>query len=192
MGERTCHIHPQALVESQKIGAGTHIWAFAHVLKGARIGCDCNIGDHCYIENGVTIGDQVVIKNGVSIWEGLLIEDLVFIGPNVSFTNDLFPRAKIYHGHYERTLIRKGASIGANATILCGITLGRWCLVGAGSVVTRDVPDFAIVYGNPGKLKAWVCKCGKILGFVRGKRICCGCGLEYEKASDTKVICLSM
>ena len=181
MGERAYYIHPQALVESDRIGSDTQVWAFAHILKGASIGSHCNIGDHCYIEKGVKIGDEVVIKNGVSIWDGLTIEDLVFIGPNVSFTNDLFPRAKVYHDHYESTLIRKGASIGANATILCGITLGSWCLVGAGSVVTRDVPDFAVVYGSPAKLRGWVCKCGKMLMFNEDKKTKCECGLEYSK-----------
>ena len=191
MGERSYYVHPQALVESDHIGQSTHVWAFAHILKGALIGSRCNIGDHCYIENGVKIGDEVVIKNGVSIWEGLTLEDLVFIGPNVSFTNDLFPRAKVYHDHYETTLIRKGASIGANATILCGITVGCWCLVGAGSVVTRDVPDFAVVYGSPAKLRGWVCKCGKMLAFYEDKKTQCDCGLEYIK-EDAKIVCVQM
>lgn len=190
MDKGSYYSHPKALVESDHIGSGTQIWAFAHILKGAIIGSRCNIGDHCYVENGVRIGNQVVIKNGVSIWDGLTIEDFVFIGPNVSFTNDLFPRAKVYHDHYETTHIREGASIGANATLLCGITLGSWCLVGAGSVVTKDVPDFAIVYGIPATVRGWVCKCGKILEFNDDKQIRCECGLGYEK-QDARIICLS-
>ena len=177
------YIHPKALVESEEIGNGTRVWAFAHVLKGAVIGKDCNIGDHCFVEGGVTIGDEVVVKNGVSIWEGVTIEDRVFIGPNVSFTNDRVPRAKVFHDEYEKTLVREGVSIGANATILCGIILGRWCVVGAGSVVTKDVPNFGLVYGNPARLEGWVCGCGKKLELtVEGDgEVVCGCGLEYRK-----------
>jgi len=173
--------HPSALVESEHIGPGTRIWAFAHVFKGAVIGAECNIGDHCFIEGGGRIGDHVVVKNGVSIWSGVILEDYVFVGPNAVFTNDQFPRAKVFHTEDIKTLIRRGASIGANATILCGITLGSWCMIGAGSVVTHNVPDFGLVYGNPSKLQGWICKCGIRLPLpVKGDgQIRCTCGAEY-------------
>ncbi len=179
-------IHRRALVEIDQVGAGTRIWAFTHVLKGAAIGQDCNIGDHCYIEGDVEIGNEVVIKNGVSIWSGVIIEDRVFVGPNVTFTNDLIPRAKVYHEKYEKTLILEGASIGANATILCGITLGRWCVIGAGSVVTASVPDYGLAYGNPARLKGYFCKCGKKLDLRSDVKddACCICGRMYRLSED--------
>jgi acetyltransferase-like isoleucine patch superfamily enzyme len=173
--------HPTALVESDCIGPGTRIWALAHVLKGAVIGRDCNVGDHCYIENGVTIGDEVVLKNGVSLWAGVTIENRVFVGPNVVFSNDLIPRARVYREEYGRTLIREGASLCANATLLCNITVGRFALVGAGAVVTRDVPDFGLVVGNPARLRGSVCRCGQQLNFA-SERARCGCGCRYRRA----------
>lgn len=148
--------HPQSLVETQTIGDGTRIWAFAHVLPGARIGSECNICDHVFIENDVVIGDRVTIKCGVQIWDGVRLEDDTFVGPNVTFTNDLFPRSKVYPETFSRTNIRKGASIGANATILAGITIGRNAMIGAGAVVTKDVPPNAIVVGNPARIKGYI------------------------------------
>ena len=155
-------IHPQALVESDEIGAGTRIWAFAHVMKGAKIGKGCNIGDHSFVESGVSIGNDVTVKNGVSVWDGVEIGDLVFVGPNVAFTNDTRPRSKIYHPEPERTRIFEGASIGANATILAGITIGKYAMVGAGAVVTKNVRDFELVVGCPAKHAGWVQKSGEI------------------------------
>ena len=172
--------HPNALVECEQIGKGTQIWAFAHILKGAVLGKNCNIGDHCFIEGGVVVGNEVVIKNGVSIWEGVTLEDHVFVGPNVSFTNDHVPRAKVFHDEYEKTLIREGASIGSNATIVAPRVVGRYAVVGAGAVVTRDVPDFGLVVGNPGRLVGWVCVCGTRLEFW-GNKAQCKCGLGYIK-----------
>lgn len=163
--EKDFFVHPNALVESDKIGAKTRIWAFAHVLKGAVIGEDCNLCDYVFVENEVTIGSRVTIKNGISIWDGLEIEDDVFLGPNAAFTNDMFPRSKRHTGNYLKTLLKKGASVGANATILCGITLGKYCLVGAGAVVTKSIPDFALVTGNPARFRYWVSKTGEKLQF---------------------------
>lgn len=157
-------VHPSAICESSNIGKGTRIWAFAHVLKNAKIGTDCNVCDHCFIENDVSIGNRVTIKNGISVWDGITIEDDVFLGPFCVLTNDLYPRSKAYNENV-RTLIKKGTSIGANATILCGITLGKYCMIGAGAVVTKDVPDFALVAGNPARFKYWISKIGEKLNF---------------------------
>ena len=148
--------HPQSIVETSQIGEGTRVWAFAHVLPGAVIGKDCNICDHVFIENAVTVGDRVTIKSGVQLWDGVHLEDDVFIGPNVTFTNDPFPRSKQHPGAYPETWVRRGASIGANATILPGVTIGAGAMVGAGSVVTRSVPSYAVVFGNPARIQRYV------------------------------------
>lgn len=148
--------HPNALCESKQIGEGTRIWAFAHVLPGARVGRDCNICDHVFIENDVVIGDRVTLKCGVQIWDGLRLEDDVFVGPNATFTNDIFPRSKQPPATFAQTIVRKGASIGANATILPGITIGARAMIGAGAVVTRSVPPNAVVVGNPAKIIGYV------------------------------------
>jgi UDP-2-acetamido-3-amino-2,3-dideoxy-glucuronate N-acetyltransferase len=157
------YTHPQAICESKSIGANTRIWAFAHVLSKAVIGSDCNICDGVFIENDVIVGDRVTIKCGVQLWDGLAVEDDVFIGPNVTFTNDRFPRSKVYPEQFARTVVRKGASIGANATILPGLEIGSGAMVGAGAVVTRSVPPNAIVVGNPAKIVGYVnAKNGKL------------------------------
>lgn len=148
--------HPQALVESDRIGAGTRIWAFVHVLPGAVIGSDCNICDHVFIEGDVTIGDRVTVKSGVQLWNGIVLEDDVFVGPNATFTNDPAPRSRQWQAQIPRTVIRKGASIGANATLLPGITIGNNAMVGAGAVVTHDVPPNAVVVGNPAYIRGYV------------------------------------
>jgi acetyltransferase-like isoleucine patch superfamily enzyme len=173
--------HPLSLVESESIGDGTRIWAWAHVMKGARIGADCNIGEHCFIESGVVLGDRVTVKNGVAVWEGVTAEDDVFLGPNAVLTNDLRPRSKVYHAKVEPIVLREGSTIGANATVVCGVTIGRWAMVGAGSVVTRDVPDHALVYGNPGRLRGHVCRCSRPLKLTDGVAAC-SCGRRYAMA----------
>lgn len=145
--------HPQAIVETDRIGAGTRVWAFAHVLPGAVIGRDCNICDHVFIENDVVVGDRVTVKCGVQLWDGVTLEDDVFVGPNVTFTNDRFPRSKQYPEQFARTVVHAGASIGANATLLPGIEIGQGAMIGAGSVVTRDVPPGVVVTGNPARIR---------------------------------------
>ncbi len=149
-------VHPNALCESESIGQGTRIWAFAHILPRARIGSDCNICDHVFIENDVVIGHRVTIKSGVQLWDGIEIEDDVFIGPNVTLTNDPFPRSKAYPEQFARTIVRKGASLGANATLLPRLSIGQNAMVGAGAVVTRSVPPNAIVVGHPARITGYV------------------------------------
>lgn len=155
-------IHPLAVVEEDvEIGEGTRIWHFAHIRKGAKIGKNCNIGKDVYIDVNVEIGNNVKIQNGVSVYRGVKIEDDVFLGPHMTFTNDLYPRAFNENWEIIPTLVKKGASIGAHATIVCGVTVGEYAMVGAGAVVTKDVPPFGLVYGNPARLKGFVCYCGR-------------------------------
>lgn len=146
------NIHPLSDVQSKDLGEGTRIWQFCVVLAGAKIGANCNICAQVFIESDVVVGNNVTIKNGVQLWDGLRIENNVFIGPNVTFTNDLFPRSKIYPEKYLQTILKTGASIGANSTILAGLTIGENAMVGAGSVVTKDVPAGVVVIGNPAKI----------------------------------------
>lgn len=156
MKERAFFVHANALCESASIGARTRVWAFAHILPGARIGADCNICDNVFVENDVKVGDRVTVKCGVQLWDGVELEDDVFVGPNATFTNDRFPRSKVYPEAFARTKVGAGASIGANCTILPGVTIGTKAMVGAGSVVTRSVPPNAIVVGNPAKIVGYV------------------------------------
>lgn len=149
-------IHPNAICETQSVGDGTSIWAFAHVLPGASIGADCNICDGVFIENDVVVGSRVTVKCGVQLWDGVRLEDDVFVGPNATFTNDAFPRSKQVRLQMSPTIVRQGASIGGNATILPGLEIGKESMVGAGAVVTRPVPPYAIVVGNPARIKGYV------------------------------------
>lgn len=176
-------IHSEAIVESESIREGTRVWAFAHVLDGADIGGNCNICDHTFVEGGVTVGDNVTIKCGVYLWDGIRIENDVFVGPNATFTNDPRPRSKVYPPKFVPTHLREGASIGANATIVCGISVGKWSIVGAGSVVTKDVPDYALVYGNPARIREHVCRCTKNLVF-EDSRASCECGRSYKLSDE--------
>ena len=173
-------IHPNALVESTDIGDGTVVWAFAHILNGAVVGEDCKIGDHCFIESGAVLGDRVTVKNSALIWHGVTIADDVFIGPNVVFTNDLRPRAEAESAPEDwlPTEVARGASIGANSTILAGIRIGACAMIGAGSVVVADVPDHALVYGNDATQRGWVCRCGERLAEPRER--CSSCGRRYR------------
>ena len=177
----TVFIHDKALVESESIGAGTRIWAFAHVLEGSVIGADCNICDHVYIEGGVSVGDRVTIKNNVMLWDKVTIEDEVFLGPNAVLTNDMNPRSAFRKSpdQFLPTLIKRGASIGANATILCGLTVGEQAFVGAGAIIIRDVPAYALMVGNPARQIGWMCACGlKLTDALE-----CSCGRAYQMVS---------
>ena len=171
-------VHAKALVETDDIGGGTRVWAFAHVMPEVRLGADCNVGDHTFIESGVRIGDRVTIKNGVAIWTGVSIHDDVFVGPNAVFTNDLRRRSKVYDNDVVPTTVRRGASIGANATVVCGVTIGEFAMIGAGAVVTRDVPAYALIVGNPGRFRGHVCRCSRTLSF-ENSRARCECGLQF-------------
>ncbi|HEY6161621.1 MAG TPA: acyltransferase [Bacteroidia bacterium] len=155
-------VHPHAIVESSGIGDDTRIWAFVHILENVRIGNNCNICDHCFIESNVTIGNNVTIKSGVYIWSGTVIEDDAFIGPNVVFTNDLRPRSKKKFD-LKKITVSKGASIGANSTLLAGVTIGRYAMSGIGSVITRDVKDQELVFGNPARHQGWLDENGEKL-----------------------------
>ena len=184
--EMTFSKHPTAIVESNDIGDGSKIWHFVHIRKGAIIGKNCNIGKSVYIDTGVEVKDNVKIQNFVSIYKGVQIQDDVFVGPSVVFTNDLYPRAFIWSDEkIVTTIVKKGSSIGANSTIICGVTIGDYAMVGAGSVVTKDVPSFGLVFGNPARLKGYVCYCGKRLNLVKeseGKKVIyeCECGKKVE------------
>jgi acetyltransferase-like isoleucine patch superfamily enzyme len=172
-------IHSSAIVDTKTIGEGTHVWAWVHIMPDAQIGRNCNIGEHTFIENKVIIGNDCVIKNGVAVWNGISIEDKVFIGPYVVFTNDKYPRSK-ESWEIHATLIKKGASIGAGAIILCGIEIGEYAMIAAGSVVTKSVAPFTLVLGNPATVKGYVCTCGRQLRKLEDNRFLCNsCSKEF-------------
>ncbi|HOD48521.1 MAG TPA: acyltransferase [Candidatus Hydrogenedentes bacterium] len=185
------YVHPTSIVDEDcKIGPGTKIWHFSHVLKKSHIGERCNIGQNVMIGPGVTIGNNCKIQNNVSVYEGVRLEDDVFCGPSMVFTNVVNPRSHVSRrDEFKETVVERGASIGANATIVCGVRIGRYAFVGAGSVVTRDVPPFALVFGNPARLKGWVCWCGERLRFGGGNETCCAaCGREYRSEGAEVVV----
>lgn len=182
MSEQAYRAHPLSIVDPDcEIGSGTRIWAGTHVMCGARIGEGCNIGENCFIEGGVVVGSHVTVKNNVALYDGAVVEDDVFLGPSCVFTNVINPRAFVSRKHaFRKTIVQKGASIGANATLICGHTIGRYAFVGAGAVVSRDVPDYALVYGTPAKIHGWVCKCGCKLTFRDNMAVCSECGSAYR------------
>lgn len=179
--------HESAFVEEDtEIGEGTNIWHLVHVREGASIGKNCNLGKDVYVGTDVEIGNNVKIQNGVSVYQGVTVEDDVFLGPHMTFTNDLYPRATSDGWDIISTLVKKGASIGAHATIISGITVGNYSMVGAGAIVTKDVPDFALVVGNPAKINGFVCYCGEKLKEIEKETddsvvySCSECGKEVE------------
>lgn len=175
--------HESAYVdEGAVVGDGTRVWHFTHVMPGARIGRKCSIGQNVNVGGRAVLGDGVKVQNNVSLYDDVIIEDDVFCGPSMVFTNVINPRAFVERKHeYLRTLVKKGASIGANATIVCGSTLGEYCFVGAGSVVTKDVPAYAMVYGSPARVRGWMCRCGVKLD---ESLACPACGKRYAKSGD--------
>jgi len=191
ISETRTYVHPTALCETSQIGAGTRVWAFAHVMDGAIVGKSCNICDRVFIECGASIGDRVTIKNNVLIWDGVTIADDVFVGPAVVFTNDRNPRSarmaevSSRYAHKENWLqtthIGRGVSLGAGAIILCGLAIGEFASIAAGSVVTKDVPAHRLIIGHPGKPVGWVCKCGIKLDV---DLVCPQCTLAYQTIGD--------
>ena len=177
-------VHPRGLCESDQVGPGTRVWAFAHVLAGARIGAGCNICDGAFVEGGAVLGDNVTAKNGTLIYDGVNLADDVFCGPNVLFTNDLRPRAAIKRGREQflPTLVCRGATLGAGVVVVCGTTVGEYAFVAAGAVVTRDVPAYGFVAGNPARWRGWVCACGERLP---DSLTCTQCGAGYQPAPDS-------
>lgn len=174
-------VHESSYIDDGcQIGENTKIWHFSHIQSGAIIGSNCSLGQNVNIANNVIIGDGVKIQNNVSIYEGVQLEDYVFCGPSVVFTNDLTPRSKYPKGanNYVKTLIKEGATLGANSTIVCGNTVGKWSMVGSGAVVTKDVKDYALVVGNPAHQIGWVCECGNRLN---NDLLCSKCGRKYQE-----------
>jgi UDP-2-acetamido-3-amino-2,3-dideoxy-glucuronate N-acetyltransferase len=184
-------VHESSYVdEGAEVGAGTRIWHFCHLMPRSQVGENCNLGQNVLVASDVKIGRNVKIQNNVSLYTGVVIEDDVFLGPSMVFTNVMNPRSHVSRkNEYQQTLVMRGASIGANATVVCGTTIGRYAFVGAGSVVTRDVPDFALVHGNPARVRGWMCQCGFKLNFATEsgeERATCGsCSGRYAKRDKT-------
>ncbi|MBX3439715.1 MAG: N-acetyltransferase, partial [Planctomycetaceae bacterium] len=187
-------VHPTAIVDGAALGDGTRVWAYAHILPGARLGANCNVADHVFIEGGAVVGNNVTLKNNVCVWDGVTLSDDAFIGPNVAFTNDRFPRSPRMPGMQERyaerdnwlaaTHVGRGCAIGANATILPGVTLGDYSFIAAGSLVVDDVPAFALVMGAPGRIVGDVCRCGRRLNGAFTDAVCAICGETPDERID--------
>lgn len=179
-------VHESSYVDNgAQIGAGTKIWHFCHVMPRAKIGESCNLGQNVLISDDVVLGNNVKIQNNVSVYTGVVIEDDVFLGPSMVFTNVINPRSHVIRkDEYKTTLVKQGASVGANATIVCGVTLGRYCFVGAGAVVTHDLPDYALVVGNPARQTGWMCQCGVKLAFDGNHAVCVNCDAHYLKTGN--------
>ncbi len=188
MTDRTPFFHESSYVDAgAKIGQGTKVWHFCHIMKDAMIGRNCKIGQNVVVHSSVVMGDNVKIQNNVSLYDGVTLEDDVFCGPSCVFTNIINPRSAIAHNRvdfFKKTYVKKGATIGANATILCGITIGRFAFIGAGAVVTKDVGDYALVYGNPAKPSGWMCECGHKINFKGNKAQCAVCKKNYSKTKN--------
>ncbi len=187
--EQPYFVHESSYVDQPcQIGKGTSIWHFSHIMKDTVIGERCNIGQNVVISPGCRVGNNVKIQNNVSVYTGVILEDDVFCGPSMVFTNVINPRSHVSRrDQYLQTLVKTGASIGANATVVCGSTLGRYCFVGAGSVVTKDVPDYAMVYGSPARIRGWVCNCGTKLAFAAGdsaRAACDACHRQYQRVGE--------
>ncbi|KPJ71397.1 hypothetical protein AMJ50_02265 [Parcubacteria bacterium DG_74_3] len=184
-------VHKTAEVQKgAKIGKGTKIWHNCQILKGAQIGENCIIGHNCFVSSGAKLGNEVKLESNIDVWSLVTLEDYVFVGPSAVFTNDRIPRAKYpkkkfpQYGKWLPILVKTGATIGANATVLCNLTIGKWAIVGAGAVVTKDVPDYAIVAGVPAKIIGWACECGNKLEFKKGKTTCKVCKRKYQKKQN--------
>ena len=184
--EERFFVHPTAIIDKPvEIGDKTQIWHFSHIMSGVKMGKNCIIGQNVFIGSGVILGNKIKVQNNVSLFAGVILEDDVFCGPSMVFTNVFNPRSFISRKkEFRKTLVKRGATIGANTTVVCGITIGQYAFIGAGAVVTRDVPDYALVYGNPGKLKGWVCQCAVAITFESGKAVCPACGKQYEKKQN--------
>ncbi len=185
------YVHESSYIDDEvQIGPGTRIWHFCHIMQNSKVGANCNIGQNVVISTNVILGDGVKVQNNISIYSGVICEDDVFLGPSMVFTNVINPRAFIERkSEFKQTMVKKGASIGANATVVCGCTIGKYAFVGAGSVVSKDIPDYALAYGNPARIRGWVCQCGEKLQFKADTAKCKECGLEYIKVSENEVRC---
>ena len=187
------YVHPTALCDSDDVGPGSRLWAYVHVLKGAKVGANVNLGDHAFVENGAVLGDRVTVKNGVMVWMGVTVEDDCFLGPGMKFTNDLWPRSprmahipEVPHRYEDpsrwmvETRVCRGAAIGAGAIIVAGVTIGEYATIAAGSLVSKDVAPHALVMGNPARQRGWVCMCGSKLAEASASWTCVHCDRSYE------------